>query len=761
MNYWISLFSYISLTIYVCLCNSEKNDLFSPQRYGDSAWTSLPLTDLVYNISLWQQVFTDVNGPSISTECSEQLQGFSFDSKDPSNSLDYLLDSFAKPPTGLFEGNFKWLGDWDECKSLNQTEYLRVILSIPSILGETMTSFVGASMAPDMAICLPADCCNRNDTIKLVEGLISRAQPYVPINLSDILNTSDLVVVPEERYPIDALTLVSFGVLFFFVFIVLLATIIHMILKLYWNKFGNANSSSYSPPDNPRLTIKSKYSTSTLGGDINIQGSSLSLVPAPDEEPQRRISTKTVLFNAVRSFSLYSNVQMLLSPPSNPLHSINCLTGIRSLSILWILLCRSYLWLLFSGGLSDVENLLLNTYPLLSFTVVWNGFSAMETLFIISGCLAMFLSLKELEARNRPNCLMYFGKYYLYHFLRVTPTYLIVLLFMWKLTPLLGSGPLWSPAVDMFIGKCEENWWTNVLYINTFYPVNYVDTCLSWTFYISIEVQFILFSPIFIIPAYYLRAPYSILLPSILFILTTFFLVPLLAFNDVNTHLAYIIHNYLTLTNISQLLHHAQSLERVMINEYYAKFYFHYTMYLSGLLLGYFLYKIPSWRLNSKRDTSAFDKKLSFFCINSFVIGVILSIFLTFVPNWILHGLPVVPGLMYSLLTIVKPFWAISVCFIIFAIAFGFGGPVGALLSWGIWAPLSRLTFMVYLIHPIVMVVFFLTLRRSFSYSTLCFSFIIASLMVVSYGVAALISLFIYLPLKNSLGIFRKNKINE
>ena len=759
-KYWTSLVSYFSVTLYICLCTSEENDLFLSQCYEDGAWKFLNMTDLVYNISLWQRVFTDINGPFLSDGCSKQLTGFSFDAEDPSNNLVYLLDSFAKPPTGLFEGNFKWLGDWNECKSMNHTEYVRIVIPISSLLGVSMTSFVGFSIAPDIAICLPADCTNKNDTVNILKHLITLAQPYMPINMTGMFNTSNLIVVPEEKYSIDALAIVSFGILFCFVFIVLLATFVHLLIGVFCINAFRPKASIYSPHSEPGLIVRSKYAYYPTESEVNIQGSSQILVPVIEDQLPKRLNAKTVLFNAIKSFSLYSNVKMLVSPPSNPLHSINCLTGIRSLSLLWILLCRSYLWFLFSGALSDVENILLNSCPLLSFTMVLNGFSAMETLFIISGCLAMFLSLKELD-RDKPYCIIYFAKYYLYHILRITPTYLIVMLFMWKLTPLLGSGPLWSSTVERFIGKCEENWWTNALYINTFYPAKYIDTCLSWTFYISIEVQFILFSPLFIIPAYYLRAPYSILLPFVLFILSSLFIVPLFIINDVNPHLAFITNNYLTLDNISQLLQHAQSLEQVMVDMYYAKFYFHYTMYLAGMLLGYALYKIPAWRSHSKREMD-FDRKLSFFCVNSFPIGILLSILLTFVPNWILHGLPIVPEITYTLLTAVKPLWAITVSLIIFGIALGFGGPVGALLSWGVWAPLSRLTFVTYLIHPIVMMVFFLTLRRTVSYSTLCFSFIIAGLMVVSYGVAALISLFIYLPLKNSLGIFRtRREINK
>lgn len=51
---------------------------------------------------------------------------------------------------------------------------------------------------------------------------------------------------------------------------------------------------------------------------------------------------------------------------------------------------------------------------------------------------------------------------------RLTPTYMFVLLFYDKLTGFLGDGPTWfrqqtNPA-------CDKYWWSNLLYINNFWP---------------------------------------------------------------------------------------------------------------------------------------------------------------------------------------------------------------------------------------------------------------------------------------------------
>ena len=46
---------------------------------------------------------------------------------------------------------------------------------------------------------------------------------------------------------------------------------------------------------------------------------------------------------------------------------------------------------------------------------------------------------------------------------------MFVLLFFDKLIGFLGDGPLWY-GIQMGNTPCEKFWWTNLLYINNFYP---------------------------------------------------------------------------------------------------------------------------------------------------------------------------------------------------------------------------------------------------------------------------------------------------
>ena len=46
-----------------------------------------------------------------------------------------------------------------------------------------------------------------------------------------------------------------------------------------------------------------------------------------------------------------------------------------------------------------------------------------------------------------------------------------------------------------------------------------------------------------------------------------------------------------------------------------------------------------------------------------------------------------------------KAVWGICLSWIVFACVKGYGGPINNLLSWGLWAPISKISFMTYLFH--------------------------------------------------------------
>ncbi|KAI1303759.1 hypothetical protein HDE_02218 [Halotydeus destructor] len=69
---------------------------------------------------------------------------------------------------------------------------------------------------------------------------------------------------------------------------------------------------------------------------------------------------------------------------------------------------------------------------------------------------------------------------------RFVPSILVItaIEFIW---PVLWSGPIFTRVADFTLKKCTENWWTNILFINNWYPV--VDVCAGHTYSASVDFQ--------------------------------------------------------------------------------------------------------------------------------------------------------------------------------------------------------------------------------------------------------------------------------
>lgn len=59
---------------------------------------------------------------------------------------------------------------------------------------------------------------------------------------------------------------------------------------------------------------------------------------------------------------------------------------------------------------------------------------------------------------------LYFVHPFIY---RLTPTYAILIGIMATIVPYLGNGPYWA-VMSRWGTICEDNWWTNLLYVNNF-----------------------------------------------------------------------------------------------------------------------------------------------------------------------------------------------------------------------------------------------------------------------------------------------------
>ena len=154
-----------------------------------------------------------------------------------------------------------------------------------------------------------------------------------------------------------------------------------------------------------------------------------------------------------------------------------------------------------------------------SFQPIVNGNFSVDSFFFMSSVLAAYLTLIEMQKKEGRFPVV---TYYLHRYLRLTMVYAFVLFFWWTLTVHLGNGPMWKTMFDEeseLQKNCQKYWWTNLLYINNFYPRKFLNECMIWSWYLSNDMQFFVLAPIIIIPLYFFFPP-GLIIAGILLVAT-------------------------------------------------------------------------------------------------------------------------------------------------------------------------------------------------------------------------------------------------
>ena len=171
-----------------------------------------------------------------------------------------------------------------------------------------------------------------------------------------------------------------------------------------------------------------------------------------------------------------------------------CLNGIRVLSLFWVILGHS-----FSSGIYYASNIIDMQAARRNIVVhvITSGAFAVDTFFVVSGFLTAVLFVRQVKKEQLSLRLMTF--YYMHRYLRLTPSFILVMLVSVYLTPYFGRGPLYPIQQGFEPDQCRNgNWWTAFLYIGNFLKSD--DLCLGITWYLYNDMQFYCIAPLAMIP---------------------------------------------------------------------------------------------------------------------------------------------------------------------------------------------------------------------------------------------------------------------
>ena len=642
----------------------------------------------------------------VSDECDEAIANLA--NTEALSKLVPLLDATGKPGPGVAEGNFIMDGSYGECFSVNYTGFC--------ITGVLLAAF--PELGWKLEICTPKECSSSTDIAVLINntGVLLTDEENVHCTTSE-----------STSYGWGAIVMIVISTIF--VATVLASTVADIIFEQFIPFFfGSIKKESHVPivvsSNAPNLTDSTKNSE-TITMESCKQPPHASQEKLPLIVPSQASSKdKVAVWDFVKAFSLFKTIPSLLATDQPP-HVITSMNGIRVISMFWIILGHTHLWAFMPGGIG-VDNMLVYEQVSSRFTFqsVNNGYVGVDSFFLLSGVLVAYLTLREMKKKKRFPLL----HYYVHRYLRLTPTYAFVLFFSWALASHLTNSPIVVIFGPQFFRTCKQYWWSNLLYINNFYPWKQEEECFGWAWYLANDMQFYIIAPLILVPAFYFIKAALVFVAILLFCSFTVTAV-LVGVYDLQVNkfaeVAYGYNGTATTSDYDALI--------------YVKPWSRIPPYLVGLILGYLFYK--EYRLPfSKRKNAV----LSFILLVLAGIAGIFQLYGLYF-SWHGHTPTRFENVLYA--TVNYFLWGMVLATLIFVCHNGYGWIINSFLSMKMWIPLSRMTFNAYLVHPVVLTVIFGQLQKSIHYTDITMAFYVVGIVVLSFGVAGVVCVFVEFPL--------------
>ncbi|KAJ3644146.1 hypothetical protein Zmor_026818 [Zophobas morio] len=363
------------------------------------------------------------------------------------------------------------------------------------------------------------------------------------------------------------------------------------------------------------------------------------------------------------AFSLYSNGKKIFHLGNS--QQLLCLNGIKSLSMLWVVLGHVYMAYVFVplDNYLDVYNWIESTYS----QYITGATVSVDTFFVVGG----FLTIYTFQATMDKGVTFNVPLYYFHRYLRLTPAVAAMVLAHAALFNYFGSGPVWQ-RTDTFLTKaCKEYWWSALLYVQNY--ANPEGTCVPQSWYLSVDMQLFLISPaILILMRQWPFWGYLFLsVASLASIIGSFLLG---WFYELGGQLTANVNGNLT----------------DFMKYYYMPTHTRMVPYLFGIMLGYAIYSLKT----NKRKPH----------LNMIVVscGWILSLALM---ATCLYAGQTLQTTEYNRLensffiALMRPAWAIAICWVIFTCVMEYGGPINTFLSCSLFQISSRLCYSIYIVH--------------------------------------------------------------
>ena len=387
-------------------------------------------------------------------------------------------------------------------------------------------------------------------------------------------------------------------------------------------------------------------------------------------------SNQSFGFRILTSFSVISNLEFIFQPSNNRSKGqrLNCLEGMRAISMTWVILGHNFG---FGAQLLTYRNKMYSNQVSarevggIALEAIKQGAFSVDSFLFIGATILSFLLLGNLDKSNG----WFHGKgiirmvlFYVNRYLRISVPFGLVIGIYIGLLPLILTHPMRVHSLAVAEADCcKRYWWRKLTYSAIFGGENNSDCCLGQTWYLSFDMIWFCLSPLIVYPLW--RTKFG-KWNKILGVSWGFFVLSASIF--CNLWYAYNRDYYRDQLQPQNNLPHWSI----------APWGYRSHCYLVGLMTGYILH--------ATRDKEIYiDSKLN----------IIIWQFVTLVGLICIYGQWWIDILYKPYLIFHKLAWGLCLSWITFACVKGYGGIINDILSWGLWLPISKISFMTYLFH--------------------------------------------------------------
>ncbi|KAK4883263.1 hypothetical protein RN001_006582 [Aquatica leii] len=415
------------------------------------------------------------------------------------------------------------------------------------------------------------------------------------------------------------------------------------------------------------------------------------------------------------SFSLLTNGKKILQVDnSQSFDQISCMNGIRVISLILIIILHTFITSIqFIQNISYYQEWCQSIYG----TFLIGGFFSVDTFLVLTGLLISFNAMKLITRKQKFHVI----KYYINRYFRISSVFFVSVLISLSLIHL-SSGPLWKANAQYHQFACSTNWWNTLLYIENI--MNMETMCIGISWYLCLDVQLCIISPILIIPLK--TKPKIVLMFSAL----------------------------LGIFSIISVFGLVWFYRGVSEEIYQFKIYTHSLVKASpwffGLITGYYLFISKKSKLKINK---IWANILSTMSIIGFIICIYENKFYTFDDEHILEN--------SFRLIIIHSLFSLCVCWFVYACDNGYFKLINKFLSLPVFEILSKLSYSAFIIHYMVLNFIVFSWKRPIIFSA--FERLIYSFwnIVITMVFALIATLTIEMPVVTIIKFLLSKKIKK